>query len=289
MKYIYIVNRFALKEKTDRILDRLKKVSDELQREYEIIVNEKVEDVKKSLEPFKDTHYIITSIGGDGSINLLLNDIVDTPNILSFVPHGTGNDFCRYCLENLEDGIHDVDIVKINERYFINVACFGIDADIANDDNFIHNPIIPPALRYHAGVVHYFLTYKPRIMRVEVNGQTIEKQFTTIAIGNAQYYGGGYHVSPNSDIKDGKLEVLLADRLNKVRMAKVILSMKNAGHLKDPAVTTFVTDRLTVQAPEAFSSNIDGEPLNASRFEISVVPKGYRIEVNKEFIKQMSI
>ena len=158
MKYIYIVNRFNLKEKTDRIIERLNTVSKEFGRDYEILINETVEDAKNSIIQFKDSEYIITCIGGDGSINLLLNDLIGTKNILSFIPHGTGNDFNRACAKSLSDGIHDVDIIRINDRYFVNVACFGIDADIANDDRFIHNRLIPESMRYNAGVVYYFLT-----------------------------------------------------------------------------------------------------------------------------------
>ena len=287
MKYIYIVNRFNLKNRTDGMVEKLRKVSEKHHREYEIVVNETVEDAKNCIREFQNTRDIITSVGGDGSINLLLNDLINTQNILSFVPFGTGNDFCRFCMENMEDGIQDVDIVRINDRYFINVACFGIDADIANDDSFIHNRWIPSSMRYNAGVIYYFLTYKPRSLRIEVNGELIDKEVTTAVVGNAQYYGGGYHVSPYSEIKDGQLEVIVADRLNKVSMAKVILSMKDAGHLKHPAVSSFKTDRLVISSEETVCANIDGEPLKAQCFEMEVLPKAFPIAFDRSFIEDM--
>ena len=228
MKYIYIINQFHLKEKAPLLIEKLETVSKQLHRDYEICVNATPKDVKKTLSAFKDSENIITCVGGDGSINLLLNDLIGTKNILSFIPQGTGNDFYHYCKDNLSDGFHDVDIIRINDRYFINVACFGIDADIANDDNFIHNRFIPRSMRYNAGVVYYFLTYKARAMKIKVNDQLIEKDFTTVVAGNAQYYGNGYHVTPNGDVKDGVMEVLLADKVNKAAMAKLILSMKDS-------------------------------------------------------------
>lgn len=288
MKYIYLLNRFNLKQDTDAIKEKLQRVSASFNRDYEICLSETIQDVKKHLERFKDGEYIITAIGGDGSINLLLNDLIGTKNILSFIPYGTGNDFCRYCMEELEDGIHETDIIKINERYFINVACFGIDADIANDDRFIHNRFIPKSMRYNAGVVYYFLTYKPKTMKVSIEGQDIEGRFTTIIAANARYYGGGYRPSPNSFIDDGKMEILLVDELNKVSMAKTILSMKDASHLKNKAVHSYVSDRLILTADSLIGANIDGEALFADRFEIKMIPKGFRIEFNKRFIEEMS-
>ena len=288
MKYIYIVNRFNLKEKTDRIIDRLNRVSKEFGRDYEILINETVEDARSSIRQFRDSGYIITCIGGDGSINLLLNDLIGTKNILAFIPHGTGNDFNRACRHSLQNGIHDVDIVRINDRYFINVACFGIDADIANDDRFIHNRLIPESLRYHAGVVYHFLTYRPRKMKIEADGEVIEKEFTTVVAANDRYYGGGYNVSPNSRIDDGIMELAMADSLSKINMAKIILSMKDASHLKNPALRMISTAKAVISSDQPFKANIDGEPLLSDRFELELIPKGFRIEYNKEFIEKMT-
>ena len=287
MKYIYIINQFHLKEKAPLLIEKLETVSKQLHRDYEICVNATPKDVKKTLSAFKDSENIITCVGGDGSINLLLNDLIGTKNILSFIPQGTGNDFYHYCKDNLSDGFHDVDIIRINDRYFINVACFGIDADIANDDNFIHNRFIPRSMRYNAGVVYYFLTYKARAMKIKVNDQLIEKDFTTVVAGNAQYYGNGYHVTPNGDVKDGVMEVLLADKVNKAAMAKLILSMKDSSHLKNPAVQIFSCRKLEVSADQPFQANIDGEPLKASHFELEVLPKGFRIYLDYDFINRV--
>ena len=287
MKYIYVVNRFNLKDRTQDIIRSLENASEKFNREYEIVINDTVEQAKSISTKYKDTEYIITAIGGDGSINLLLNDIVNTNNILSYIPIGTGNDFYRASIENLENGIHDVDLIRINDRYCINVACFGIDADIANDDNFIHNNLIPEAMRYDAGVVYYFLTYKGRKLKIEVNDRTIEKDVTTVVVANSNYYGGGYKVAPNSVINDGQMEVYIVDKLNKIKMANIILSMKDAGHLNNPALEVINTDKLIISADKPFKANIDGEALLSDRFEIELVPNRFRIELNKEFIKEV--
>ena len=287
MKYIYLVNRFNFKDKTAQIVDRLKKTSEEFGRSYEIIVSDTREEALSLKDRFKDSSDIVTAIGGDGSVNHILNQIVGTKNILSYIPIGTGNDFYRANLEDLEDGIHDVDIIRINERYFINVACFGIDADIANDEKFIHNRFIPESMRYNAGVVYHFLTYKPRKMKIECGDQVIEKELTTAVVGNAKYYGGGYNVSPKGKIDDGVMEILLVDRLNKIRMANIILSMKNAGHLNNPALHTLSGDKVIISSDEVFGANIDGETLKSDRFELEMIPKGIKLDFDRKFTERM--
>ncbi|MBQ6559266.1 MAG: hypothetical protein IJL85_00360 [Erysipelotrichaceae bacterium] len=287
MKYLYVVNRFYFKEKTDEIIKTLEKVSLEFGRDFEILVNDTIGDALLNKEMFKDRECIVTALGGDGSVNRILNNIVDTKNILSYIPIGTGNDFYRGNLEVLENGIHDVDLIRINDTWCINIACFGIDADIANDDRFIHNKLIPESMRYNAAVVYHFLTYNGRRMKISCNDEVYDRDYTTVVVANSRYYGSGYKVSPFSEIDDGMMEVYLVDRLNKANMAKVILSMKDASHLKNPAVKALQTDRLVISADTPFTANIDGELLTADRFEIQIIPKKVRLDFDTDFIKKV--
>ncbi len=287
MKYIYLVNRFNLKDKTAQIVEQLKKASEEFGRSYEIVISDTVKEALDLKDRFQETEDIVTAIGGDGSINNILNQIVGTKNILSYIPIGTGNDFYRANLEDLEDGIRDVDIIRINDRYFINVACFGIDADIANDEKFIHNRFIPESMRYNAGVVYHFLTYKPRKIKIECGDRVIEKELTTAIVGNAKYYGGGYKVSPYGKIDDGIMEIYLVDRLNKAKMANIILSMKNAGHLKNPALHSLTGNKVIISSDQPFGANIDGETLRSDRFELELIPKAIKLDFDRKFIERM--
>lgn len=282
LHYVYMINRFQLRGKTSEVMERIRELSGDLGRDYEFVVSETPEEAEAALSRFRDTEYVITAVGGDGSINRVLNAIVGTGNILSFVPHGTGNDFCRTCLESMEDGVHEVDLIRINDRYCINVACFGIDADIANDDAFIHSRWIPRTMRFNAGVVGHFLRYRSgRKLRIECGGEIHEGSFATVIAANSRYYGCGYNVSPQSLTDDGKMEIFVVGSLRKLPLARLILRMKKAGHLGDPALKTCRTNRLTVTAETPFYANIDGEPFRSDRFELEVIPCGIRVDFHR--------
>ncbi|MDO5133582.1 MAG: diacylglycerol kinase family protein [Eubacteriales bacterium] len=190
-------------------------------------------------------------------------------------------------LEESEGCIHEIDLIRINDRYSINTICFGIDADIANDETFIHNRLIPRSMRFNAGVVYHFLTFgKGRLLKVKCGEETFTKRFTTVIAANGRYYGCGYRVSPGSSLEDGVMDVYLIDRVRKIKMARLILSMKNAGHLKDPALRLLRTGKLTISSPVPILANVDGEPLPASRFVLELVPKGARLEFDRRFIER---
>ena len=276
MKYIYFVNRFSLRDETDAVINRIKSVSEEFHRDYIVEVSGSAKEA------------VLTAVGGDGSIHHLLNEIAGTNNLLSFVPCGTGNDFSRTCLETLEDGVHEVDLIRVNDRYCINTVCFGIDADIANDESFIHNRFIPRSMRFNAGVLYHFLTYgKKRYLTVEWGKKKISRHFTTVVAANGRYYGSGYKVSPASLLNDGRMEIYLIDSVGKIKMARLILSMKNAGHLKDPALRMVRTKKVTVSSPVPIRVNADGEPLQADHFELELIPRAVRLDFDHRFLERV--
>ncbi len=279
MKYVYLLNRFALQEKTDALIRPLRQASEARGRAYELCISNTPGEWKQAVDRYREEEVVLTAIGGDGSVNLLLNEVMGGRCVLGFIPLGTGNDFDRACRETLPEGISEIDVIRINDRFFLNAACFGIDADIANDDAFIHNRLIPSRLRYHAGVLFHFLTWKKgRPLCVEWEEGRLEGNFTTVVAANGRYYGGGYKISPLSRTDDGLMDVFLVGRLGKVSMARTILSMKKAGHMQNPAVTIVRTDRLAVSSPEPISANIDGETLTANRFALELIPRGIRLD-----------
>jgi diacylglycerol kinase family enzyme len=285
LHYVYLINRFQLHNKCDELMEKLREVSEELGRDYEFVISETPEEAQKALAGFRDKDYVITAIGGDGSINHVLNAIVGTKNILSFIPFGTGNDFCRTCVESMENGIHEVDIIRVNDRYCINVACFGIDADMANDDLFIHSKWIPRTMRFNASVVGHFLRYKKgRRLRIECKGKVREGYFATVIAANCRYYGSGYNVSPKSVTDDGMMEIFEVGSLPRIPLAMLILKMKKARHLGSKGLKNYRTRSLVVSSDQPFKANLDGEPYLSDRFELEVIPKGIRLDVHKDVI-----
>ena len=106
----------------------------------------------------------------------MLNGIAKSENkILGNIPTGSGNDFER-TLSQYDDGIHDFDFGIINGRHFINVACVGLDADVANNISWIRKKKwIPVSQRYNASILYTFIKYKFKKVKVQIDdNQSLE-------------------------------------------------------------------------------------------------------------------
>lgn len=284
MKYVFILNSFGKRFNND-LYSKIQAVAQKLNIDYLIEVNSETLSTEDILNKYKSTRNIMVAVGGDGMINKVLNGTVNTHNMLSYLPNGTGNDFDKTVKELLNPGRNCVDCVRINTKYFINIACFGIDAEIANDDNFVHNSFIFKDLRYKAGIPFHLLNYKAKDLKIYIDDEMINRDFTTVAVCNARYYGNGYKIGPDSILNDGLAEVYLVNKLNKLDMIKTIMSIKDGSHVNNPNIEKRRVERLLIQSDIPVSSNIDGEILTANSFDIEVLPKEIEVFNNLQLIE----
>ena len=283
MKYIFVTNSFTLKDEINEVIHRIKDFCIRKNMEFEVEINNEDNSTEDIVKKYRKCGYTIVAVGGDGMINRVLNALVGTNNTLGFIPCGTGNDFYRSALKEIKKETEECDVIKINDRYFINVACFGIDADVANNKGLIKSKMIPKSQRYNVSVINSFLKYEPRHFVLKMNNEEIEGDFATVAVCNGGYYGSGYNISPNFKLNNGLIDVYAVEDDNKFNIMKMILSMKKGKHEKYKKVHKFQTNKLTLISNNEINSNIDGEELASKKFNIEVKGK-IKIYMNKELI-----
>lgn len=283
MKYIFVINSFTLKDEINEVIHRIKDFCIRKNMEFEVEINNEDNSTEDIVKKYRKCGYTIVAVGGDGMINRVLNALVGTNNTLGFIPCGTGNDFYRSASKEIKKETEECDVIKINDRYFINVACFGIDADVANNKGLIKSKMIPKSQRYNVSVINSFIKYEPRHFVLKMNNEEIEGDFATVAVCNGGYYGSGYNISPNFKLNNGLIDVYAVEDDNKFNIMKMILSMKKGKHEKYKKVHKFQTNKLTLIANNEINSNIDGEELASKKFNIEVKGK-IKIYMNKELI-----
>lgn len=289
MKHIFLINSYTVREKVNEVKEKIKDYCHENKIDYKIEVNGNGLETEDILKKYQKTNHIIIAVGGDGILNRALNCLIGTNNLLGFLPYGSGNDFYKAVKKQFKIGENTCDIIKINDRYFINTACFGIDADVANNKEIVKTKLIPKKHKYTISLLYNFLKYKCRTFAVKIENKEINNDFATIAIANGTFYGGGYNIGPKSNLNDGKFEVYLAPKLNKLSMIKLILQMKKGQHEESKRIEKIVTNKLTIKSPIKFKCNIDGEVLEDDYFQIELVKEGITIYYNEDMIQKLSI
>lgn len=284
MKYVFIINSYTLYDNCNIIKNNISNYCESNGINYVIEVNGNSYNTKFIMNKYKNSKNIIIAVGGDGMINMVLNSIVGTENILGFIPCGTGNDFYKSVKLQCKDRINEVDLIKINNRYFINVACFGIDADIANDKNVMSSKLFLKKYKYIISLIKHFYKYTSRKFSININGKKINDIFVTIALCNGMYYGSGFNIGPNSEINNGLIDVYIVKAVNKLKMLNLILKMKNGKHENSIYVDKYSVKSLSINSKDKVKCNIDGEVLEDYIFKVKVLEKRQKIYYNQDMI-----
>ena len=287
MKHVFLINSFAVKDKVDEVVQKVMLYCDEYNLDFEVELNSLEENTEQLLEKYKEGEHLIIVIGGDGIINRVLNCIASTKNKLGFIPYGTGNDFYKSVKKDLKPGFNKVDIARINNKYFINTACFGIDADVANNKNMIKTKLIPRQLKYYIALLITFFKYKCRTFEVKVGNKKYNQEFTTIAVANGSYYGGSFNIAPLSDITDNLLDIYLVDKVPKLPMINLILKLKNGKHEGHKNIEKFKTNKIYIKSKDKIIANIDGEELEDNEFKIELIKHGIEIYYDEDMINEL--
>ena len=286
MKYIFIINESAGKGKSKKISPNIEAVCKKRNIEFEIRYISKEKSGYDIARDYKDEENIIYVVGGDGTLGITLPGIIGTKNKLGIIPAGSGNDTYR-TIRTMEKGEMQIDVGKINNKYFINVACSGIDAEVGNNIEKLRNTIIPSSQLYNASLIYTFFTFKHKKMKMKTKIKNIEDKYTILSICNGSYYGGGFKIAPKSRLTDGLLDIYYAEKMSKIKMIPLILKLKKGRHEGKRKVHKFRTNHVELEIEDDVTFNVDGEKLTDRKFIIDVLPNAITLFNDNDFVEEV--
>ena len=286
MKYIFIINEIAGRGRSKKILPNIEKECKKRNIEYEIRYITKEKNACEIAKQYEKEENIIYVVGGDGTITTTISGIIGTKNKLGIIPAGSGNDTYR-AIKVLPKGENKIDLAKINNTYFINVACTGVDAEVGNNIDILRNKKIPTSQLYNASLVYTFIKFKFKKVELKTSTKTIQDKYTILSICNGAYYGGGFNIAPKSQLTDGLLDIYYAEKMPKINMIPLILKLKKGKHEGKRRVHKFRTNHIEINFEEEVTFNIDGEKLVDKKFSIDVLPKKLKIYNDMEFVESI--
>jgi YegS/Rv2252/BmrU family lipid kinase len=219
MKHLFIINPVAGKGKTVRLIPDITKYCSSRDYSYEIVTTgypghaTEIAKQKSDEEPCR-----IYSVGGDGTLNEVLNGMAGSGSSLAVIPGGSGNDFIKSIIGNrIPDNILTatiegteklIDFARVNDKYFINISSVGFDAEVAyQTGHFKKLPLISGKLAYILGILSTIAICKNHHMELILDNEVVSGRSLLIAAGIGKYYGGGVFALPDAEIDDGLFDI----------------------------------------------------------------------------------
>jgi diacylglycerol kinase (ATP) len=214
---------------------------------------------------------LIVAAGGDGTLYEVVNGMAEKPlrPALGIIPAGTTNDFARAIglpLRNIKRACEvivqgravPIDIGKINNKYFINIAGGGALTDLTYE--------VPSKMKTVMGQLAYYIKgieklpfIRPSRMRIESESQVIDEEIMLFLIANSNSVGGLEWAAPHASLTDGKFDCIILRKSNLADFARVITHVIKGDHIKDPSIIYFQAQQLKVTSNSKVLLNLDGE------------------------------
>ncbi len=299
MKYYFVFNPLAGKGGAKEVLES--KIAALPEKDSCMIYEtnaplDACEFVKKTCLENPDEALRFIACGGDGTINEVFSGAIGFENAsVSCWPCGSGNDFVK--IFGGPDTFADVagilsaperalDVMKVGDRYSINVTNFGFDTTVAmtvNEDRAKNGHGSKSS--YAKGIVKALLKSMNNKCTVKCDGKVINPDGSLLlcTLSNGQYVGGSFNCAPRGEIDDGLIEVCLVKPIPRIRFFKMLAPYTNGEHLdredfKD-VMTYLRAKKIEMSAPEGFAYSLDGEIIHESEFTVEIVPGALKLAV----------
>lgn len=305
MQHIFIINPKAGKADSTKYISKLVHdlfMNKEIEGTYRIERTTSVEDTRNIANKYAQSGHdvVLYACGGDGTLNDVLNGCYGYHNVtLSHLPIGTGNDFIKYFGKHAKDDfmnikeimnghVMEVDVMKIQEHYAINIANIGLDAMVAyNVSKFKRFPLIKGKNAYQLSLAYSFFTSTKHDMRILVDGkEEKESCFSFVVCANAKYYGGSYCAAPYADIQDGQMDVILIPKISRVKILQLMGLYEKGEHLDgthDDIVHYRKAKKVQIFAKQPLQVCLEGENIPITNPTIEIAEKKMKLLVPRRY------
>ncbi len=240
---------------------------------------------------------LLVVVGGDGSVNEVVNGIAGSDVELAVIPRGTGWDFARSlqiprdldaAVEVALSGeVREIDLGLVSYRtwagaegraHFANVGSAGISGAIAKRANET-SKALGGKISYYWATLAAFARWQTGEMRVSVDDEIRGGKMIDTLVANGRYLGGGMMMLPEAEPDDGLFDVLLIGDVTKRDLLFTLPKSYRGKHLPHPRLEVLRGRVVTVDADEPLPIELDGEQPGTTPARFEIAPSGLRVRV----------
>jgi diacylglycerol kinase (ATP) len=237
---------------------------------------------------------LLVVVGGDGTVNEVVNAVAGTGAELAVLPSGTGQDLARsqgipagfdeavrVALEG-QTRVIDVGRVELADgtsRYFANVGSAGMSGAVARRANTMSKRLGGKATFFYA-LTREFLAWQNTRVTLELDdGVRREGAMHDVIVANGRWHGGGMKLAPEATQEDGLFDVVTIGDVSKLDFVTTAPKLYSGKYLSHPKVELLRSSTVGIDATEPLPLEVDGEPIGTTPARFEVVPAALRLRV----------
>ena len=247
---------------------------------------------RKALNDGFDT---IVACGGDGTWSNVANAMIAAgagrQARMALLATGTGNDFAKTVGAPARDFAAtarlavngselDVDVGRIENKYFLNVSGFGFDIAVLEDIERIS--WLKGDLLYLYSALRQLFSYGGIDVGIaSARNRREARRHLMLIVANARNFGGSFRIAPGASVTDGKLDAISIHDAAPFSRMRLFAAATKGTHVMAAEVIVEQAPTFTLEfsKPPAFETDGEYNRAESAVVQIDCVPKAIRVVV----------
>ena len=135
-------------------------------------------------------------------------------------------------------------------------------------------------LTFLVGSTVSLMTQQSKHLRLIVDGKpAFEGEVALAVVSNGSYFGGGMHIAPTADPRDGLFDVVILHSLTRRALIWNLPRVYRGTHISDPRVLRLRGRRVEVTSDDRVLIGMDGEQPGMANACFEIVPRALLLQV----------
>ncbi len=292
---VFLVNPASANGSTAKRWPKLRARARELGLDGDELLSERPGHLTELARRAASEGRLIVVVGGDGTLNEVVNGIVGTDAEVAVLPNGTGQDFGRTheiptrfddAVRVALDGVpREVDLGRAtfvapdgNEttRVFANVGSAGMSGAVAARANSGSKALGGRATFYYA-LVREFLAWDNTDVTISFDGGHRRGPMHDVIVANGRWHGGGMKLAPDAHPADGEFDIVLIGDVGKLDFVTTSPKLYRGGHVHHRKVEVVRSSHVEIDAALPIPLELDGEVAGTTPARFEIVPNALRL------------
>lgn len=236
---------------------------------------------------------LVIVAGGDGTIHAVAHGLIGSASVLGILPLGTMNNLARSlgipedldaaCAILTDGEVRDIDVGKINQHMFLEVAGVGLEAALFPAAEAVKEggPLstVKGVLK---GLYTLFRFKPPHISLAFDNEEPHTYRAIQVTVCNTPYYGSHLKVAPQSYMNDGWLNVVLYTNFSKREYIQHAISISQGRRVFTPKIIHRRIKTLRINTATAVELQADGTAHGSTPAQITIIPAALKVQSPRE-------
>ena len=303
-KALIIVNPKAKNGQAGKEWTRLQQViSEEYRGEYTVeFTTAPLHATSLARQGLRDGCDLVVALGGDGVINEVVNGFFDggravnSQAVLGILPFATASDFVKTigiprdfkeAVKRLGSGSTrscDLGLIGCDgldgqslARYFINIAEFGVGAEVVDRVNRTTKRF-GGQFSFTWGILRTMPFYRNKTIFYTIdNGPEDHAQVNNMVVANGRFYGAGLHPAPEAQLDDGLFDIAVIRDIGFIGGAKNLSKLRDGTYLKLPQVHFQRGKSVSAKCEERVLIEADGEVIGKLPATFEILPRAIKV------------